>query len=81
MKIGTFTVLASAIAFALLTASAQAQDVGGMGAMGGGFGGRHSKQAKTEKAQTPKPKVDEKAYNDALNQMPDKKFDAWNGVR
>ncbi|HTV37115.1 MAG TPA: hypothetical protein VMF12_11860 [Xanthobacteraceae bacterium] len=77
MKIGTFTVLASTIAFVLLTAGAQAQDVGGMG---GGFGGRHSKQAKTEKVQTPKPKVDEKAYNAALNQLPDKKFDAWNGV-
>jgi Spy/CpxP family protein refolding chaperone len=84
MKIGTLTVLASAIAFALLTASAQAQNVGGMGGAGGtggGFGGRHSKQGKTEKAETQKPKVDENAYNAALNQLPNKKFDAWNGVR
>jgi hypothetical protein len=81
MKIGTITVGASAIAFALLTASAQAQAVGNMGGTGGGLGGRHSKQGKTQKVETPEPKVDEKAYNAALNQMPDKKFDAWNGVR
>lgn len=86
MKIGTITVLVSAMAFALLTASAQAQTIGNMGGqnvgnMGGGFGGRHSKQAKTVKAEPAKPKVDENAYNAALNQMPNKKFDAWNGVR
>lgn len=49
--------------------------------MGGG-GGRHHKGADT-KADDKKPKVDEKAYNEALKRIPDpkEKYDPWGGAR
>lgn len=87
MKIGAGTGLVVKVAIvvfvaiALFAASARAQDAGGMGGMGSGFGGRHHQQGQTKKAETPKPKVDEKAYNAALKELPDKKYDAWHGVR
>ncbi|MGB7079151.1 MAG: hypothetical protein WBD53_18355 [Xanthobacteraceae bacterium] len=74
-------ILAIALALALTAVSSHAQGVGGVGGMGGGFGGRHQGRAKTAKAETPKQKVDDKAYKDALKSIPDKPFDAWNGVR
>jgi hypothetical protein len=65
------------IAVALIAAitNSQAQDVSGMG--GGGFGGRHRQQQKNAKTPTQKPKVDDKAYNAALKQLPDKPYDPW----
>jgi hypothetical protein len=80
MKISAVTISAAIFASVLFAASAQAQNVEGMGGMGGGFGGRHHRQAKAKK-ETPKPKVDEKAYSAALKELPDKQFDAWHGVR
>jgi hypothetical protein len=78
----TMRILATALAIALMMTSAGAQGVGGTGGMGGsGFGGRHQQGGKTAKTATPKPKVDEKAYNAALKTIPDKPFDAWSGVR
>jgi hypothetical protein len=67
--------LAVALALALTTIGAQAQSIGG-----GPGGGRH-KHAKTDKTATAKPVVDEKAYKDALKNLPDKKFDAWHNMR
>jgi hypothetical protein len=56
--------------------------VGGADATGGGFGGSHGhRQGKTDKTATPKPKVDEKAYDAALKKLPDKQYDAWRNVR
>ena len=72
---------AAALALGLLMASAHAQGVGGIGGMGGGFGGHHHKSGQTHKAQAPKPKVDERAYDAALKKLPDKPYDAWHGVR
>jgi hypothetical protein len=34
-----------------------------------------------EKSEQPKPKVDEKAYQSALDKLPDQKFDPWRTVR
>lgn len=79
MTIGSFKIPLAVFVIAALAASAHAQDAG-MGT-GGGFGGRHHQQGKTKKADTPKPKVDEKAYNAALKELPDKQYDAWHGVR
>jgi hypothetical protein len=81
LKIGTLKILLAASAVALLTVTAYAQDAGGMGGTGGGFGGPHRQQAKAKQAEAPKPKVDEKAYSSALNELPDKQFDPWHGVR
>ena len=66
--------LTAALAFGLLTASAQAQ-VGG-----GGGRGRQAHQ-QPEKSGPQKPKTDDKALNAALRNIPDKKYDAWHGVR
>ena len=67
----------AALAIALMTAGAQAQ-----GASGPDFGGgRRQHHAKTDKTTTPKPKVDDKAYNAALKSLPDKPSDPWHGMR
>ena len=34
-----------------------------------------------QKTEQRKPKVDEKAYSNALSTLPDKKYDPWQGVR
>lgn len=69
--------LASALmASALMMASAQAQ-------MSGGQMGQHGSHGRKQpdKSESPKPKVDEKAYSAALHSLPDKKYDPWHGVR
>jgi opacity protein-like surface antigen len=77
------SIILAAAVLALTIAGAQAQDAGGMGGgTGGGMGGgRHHGQQKDTKAAPPKPKVDEKAYNSALKEIPNKPYDAWHGVR
>jgi hypothetical protein len=77
----TIRALIAAGAIALLPAGAYAQGVGGVGGTDGGFGGHRGKQQQTKKTEPPKPKVDEKAYNAALKELPDKHYDAWHGVR
>jgi hypothetical protein len=77
MKIGAITGLALISAIALFAPSVHAQSMGGMG----GFGGHGRRQGQTKQAETPKPKVDDKAYNAALKELPDKQYDAWHGVR
>jgi hypothetical protein len=68
------TLMVAAALLALLAWPAQAQ-------MGGG-GGRHrgGGEAKTDDK---KPKVDEKAYKDALKRIPEpkEKYDPWSGAR
>jgi Spy/CpxP family protein refolding chaperone len=79
------TIILAAAVMALITASVQAQDGGGMGGGmgGGGMGGgrHHGQQQKNAKDAPAKPKVDEKAYNSALKGIPNKPYDAWHGVR
>jgi hypothetical protein len=84
MRIGASRTLIAIVTLALVTATAQAQSGGGMGGTegtGGGFGGRHHQPEKNKPAERPKPKADEKAYDAALKQLPDKQYDAWRGVR
>jgi hypothetical protein len=71
-------ILAAAVAALSITA-VQAQGFGGAGGMSGG--GRHHGQQNNAKAAQAKPKVDEKAYNSALKDIPNKPYDAWHGVR
>jgi hypothetical protein len=49
--------------------------------MGGGGGKRH--QSDDKKSDTPKPKVDEKAYKAALERIPEpkEKYDPWGVAR
>lgn len=64
---------AAAVLLALLTLPAQAQ----MGGMGKRHGGGDTK------TDDKKPKVDEKAYKDALKRIPEpkEKYDPWSGAR
>ena len=66
------TVAATLLALVALPAQAQ---MGGMGKRGGG-----GKKAKTEDKG---PKIDEKAYKDALKRIPEpkEKYDPWSGAR
>ncbi len=80
MRNGLLKILAAGLFVALFAAGAEAQGVGGTNGMGNGFGGHHG-QKNAKKPDPPKPKVDEKAYRAALKQLPDKKYDAWGGVR
>jgi hypothetical protein len=82
MYAGILRILIAAFSIALLASTASAQGAGGAGDPSGSFGGSHHRQqGKTDKAPTAKPKVDEKAYNAALKELPDKHYDAWHGVR
>ena len=68
--------LITMLALAALTASAQAQSGGGLGAGHGKHG-----RSQAEKGDPQRPKIDDKAYNAALRNIPDKKYDTWHGVR
>lgn len=83
MSVAALRLVTIAAALALLTASAQAQSPGqgAAGVTGGDFGGSHHRRGNTKKADAPKRKADEKGYKAALDQLPDKKYDAWHGVR
>jgi hypothetical protein len=45
------------------------------------MGGGHKHQQKTDKSASQKPKADDKAYNAALKNLPDKPYDPWQGAR
>jgi hypothetical protein len=67
--------LTAAFACGLVTASAHAQ-----GGAAGSAHGKHGRQ-QPEKGEPQKPKIDDKAYNAALRNIPDRKYDAWHSVR
>lgn len=62
------------------SADAQGINQGAPGEMKGGRGHRGANDYRKEEA---KPRIDEKAYQDALQKIPDSKeaFDPWGGVR
>jgi len=66
----------AAALLALVAMPAQAQ-------MGGGMGGGKGHRGGDSKTEQKKPKVDEKAYQDALKRIPDskEKFDPWGVAR
>ena len=77
----TATVLVTGLAMAALTVVAQAQQ--GPGAIPGSSRIGQSAAAASDKSNSegPKVKANDKAYNSALHNLPDKKFDPWRGVR
>jgi hypothetical protein len=83
MSTATLRVVLAAAAVVLFTAGAQAQSPGQgtPGVTGGDFGGSHHRRGNTKQVATPKPKIDEKGYKAALDQLPNKQYDAWHGVR
>lgn len=71
MKNVTMAIVLLASTIVLATFSAHAQ----------GMGGGHKHQQKTDKSASQKPKADDKAYNAALKNLPDKPYDPWQGAR
>ena len=73
MKSVTTAMVLLASTIGLTTLSAHAQGMGG-------FGG-HKRQQKTDKSDSQPPKADDKAYNAAIKNLPDKPYDPWQGAR
>jgi hypothetical protein len=77
-------VVSVALALAIVTGSAFAQDMRDMGGMKGGGKGRHGAQnSEQQKIDQEKKKAAEDAYKAALKSIPDSKVkdDPWRGVR
>jgi hypothetical protein len=77
--------LIAGLVLALLTTSAQAQVQSGVPGqiVPGSNIGRSAEAAseKGNKTDVVKAKANEKAYNAALHNLPDKQYDPWHGVR
>lgn len=76
MRIATLTFAAAAVVLSAASAHAQSS---GQGVAG--FGGSHHRRGSSKKVEIPTQKADEKGYKAALDHLPDKKYDAWLGVR
>ena len=76
MRFAIARFLLATLAAALLVGTADAQAPGG-----GGFGGGGRKHQQTAEKPAEKPKVDDKAYKNALKSLPDKPYDPWHGAR
>jgi hypothetical protein len=72
MKSAIAKAVIAILATVVLTEGCYAQTAGG---------GRKQHQQKTDKPVAQAPKADEKAYNAALKNLPDKPFDPWHGAR
>jgi hypothetical protein len=68
--------LIAGLALALMLTCAQAQVQ-----FPGANAGANAKKAEQQEQKAVKPKADEKAYNSALGNIPDKRYDPWRGVR
>ena len=70
-------------AFTCVAAGAANAQGFGQGAPGEAKGGRGHRGANDYRKDDSKPKVDEKAYQEALQKIPDskEKYDPWGGVR
>ena len=75
--------LIAALAVGLTMASAQAQVMAPNGAQmpASGIGAAAEKAAQQGSKSPAEVKSDERAYNSALHNLPDKQFDPWRGVR
>ncbi len=71
--------LVAALALALLVSGAQAQQSPGLTAAQGI--GQHAAKAATNGQEDKSVKANDKAYNAALRNLPDKQYDPWHGVR
>ena len=76
---GPMRMLIAGLALAMMTAAAQAQMSPQQNQMNGAS--RLGQAASRQEDKTDKPKVNDKAYNAALHNLPDKPYDPWHGVR
>jgi hypothetical protein len=73
--------VASFIAASAMTASAQVPQQSQMGAASAVGQHASAANAKAGNGDEGKPKANDKAYNAALKNLPDKQYDPWRGVR
>jgi hypothetical protein len=73
------TALVAGLALALMTAAAQAQMNQQTQMNNAARVGQNASHQGEDKAD--KPKANDKAYNAALHNLPDKQYDPWHGVR
>ncbi len=73
--------LIAGLALAAMMASAQAQMSPQTQMDSAGKIGQHAAKAGENKNDEPKVKANDKAYNAALHNLPDKQYDPWRGVR
>jgi hypothetical protein len=73
--------LIAGLALALMLTCAQAQLGQVPGQLPGANVGANASKAEQQGQKAVKPKADEKAYNSALGNIPDKRYDPWRGVR
>ena len=67
------TALLAAVAWSVVDAHAQTSGASKIG--------QHSSKGNTQEKEEPVVKANEKAYNSALKNIPDKQYDPWRGVR
>jgi hypothetical protein len=82
----TTSIMVASLALAAGIVSAQAQQGPGSGMAPGTYSASkigQSAESANQKIDSagPKVKANEKAYNSALKNLPDKQFDPWHGVR
>jgi hypothetical protein len=77
----TSTVLVAGLALAALTVVAQAQQGPGMLPGASKIGQGAAAASDKLNSEGSKVKANDKAYNSALRNLPDKQFDPWRGVR
>jgi hypothetical protein len=77
----TTRILAAASALAALTVAAQAQQGPGMAPGSSRLGQSAASASDKMQEESKAVKANEKAYNSALKNMPDKPYDPWRGVR
>ncbi len=74
--------LIAGLALGLMMASAQAQMTPQNSQMNAAQQvGAHAGHLSDDKSDGPKAKANDKAYNAALRNLPDKQYDPWHGVR
>jgi hypothetical protein len=71
--------LIAGLALALMTGAAQAQTPQQSAVTGANRIGQNASRQFDDKSD--KPKANDKAYNAALRNLPDKQYDPWHGVR
>jgi hypothetical protein len=78
---GTTRILVAVSALAALTVAAQAQQGPGMSPASSRIGQSAASASDKINEESKAVKANEKAYNSALKNMPDKSYDPWRGVR
>ena len=81
MRTTSILVAGLALAAGIVAAQAQQSGVSPGTTASQGIGQAASRASAKDASEEPKVKANDKAYNAALKNLPDKQFDPWRGVR